>query len=61
MIMLLKLTQLYLVVKKDKKFSPISICFSSLVNFEKKLDKEEFTKNYFIEIPKTVYPKIRTH
>ena len=31
-------TTLFLLSKKDKKFSPISICFSSLVNLEKKLD-----------------------
>ena len=38
-------TTLYLLSKKDKKFSPISICFSSLVNFEKKLEKEDLEKN----------------
>ena len=32
-------TTLYLVSKKDSKVSPIYICFSTLVNFEKKLEK----------------------
>ena len=45
--------------KKDKKFSPISICFSSLVNLEKKLEKEDLEKIILVEVPKTVYPEIR--
>ena len=52
-------TTLYLVSKKDGKFSPISICFSSLVNFEKKPEKEDLEKIILIEVPKKVYPEIR--
>ena len=52
-------TTLYLVSKKDKNFSPISICFSSLVNLEKKFDKEELQKVILIEVPKAIYPNIR--
>ena len=53
-------TILYLLSKKDKKFSPISICFSSLVNLEKKLEKEDLEKIILVEVPKTVYPEIRS-
>ena len=35
------------------------ICFSSLVNFETKLGKEDLEKIILIEVPKTVYPEIR--
>ena len=35
-----------------------SICFSSLVNLEKKFDKEELQKIILIEIPKAIYPNI---
>ena len=52
-------TTLFLLSKKDKKFSPISICFSSLVNLEKKLEKEDLEKIILVEVPKTVYPEIR--
>ena len=51
-------TTLYLLSKKDSKFTPISICFSSLVNFEKKLEKEDLEKIILIEVPKTIYPEI---
>ena len=53
-------TTLFLLSKKDKKFSPISICFSSLVNLEKKLEKEDLEKIILVEVPKTVYPEIRS-
>ena len=53
-------TTLYLLSKKDSKFTPISICFSSLVNFEKKLEKEDLEKIILIEVPKTIYPEIRS-
>ena len=52
-------TTLYLSSKKDTNLSPISICFSSLVNFEKKIEKKEMEKIILVEVPKTVYPQIR--
>tara|TARA_A100000164_G_scaffold54067_1_gene42627 strand:+ start:681 stop:1091 length:411 start_codon:yes stop_codon:yes gene_type:complete len=52
-------TTLYLSSKKDTDLTPISICFSSLVNFEKKLEKTEMEKIILVEVPKTVYPEIR--
>ena len=52
-------TTLYLVSKKDSKLSPISICFSTLVNFEKKPEKSQMEKIILVEVPKTVYPEIR--
>ncbi len=48
-----------LVSKKDSKTSPISICFSTLVNFEKKIEKSQMEKIILAEVPKTVYPEIR--
>ena len=53
-------TTLYILSKKDSKFSPISICFSSLVNFEKKLEREDLEKIILIKVPQTVYPEIRS-
>ena len=53
-------TTLYLLSKKDSKFSPISICFSSLINFEKKFEKDELEKIILVEVPKMVYPDIRS-
>tara|TARA_Y100000590_G_C15505662_1_gene933410 strand:- start:559 stop:969 length:411 start_codon:yes stop_codon:yes gene_type:complete len=53
-------TTLYLLSKKDNKSSPISICLSSVVNFEKKFEKEELQKIILIEVPQTVYPEIRS-
>ena len=50
---------LYLTSKKNTKLSPISICFSSLVNFEKELEKNEMEKIILIEVPKKVYPEMR--
>ncbi len=52
-------TTLYLSSKKETNLSPISICFSSLVNFEKKLEKKEMERIILVEVPKTVYPEIR--
>ena len=52
-------TTLYLSSKKETNLSPISICFSSLVNFEKELEKKEMEKIILVEIPKVVYPEIR--
>ena len=52
-------TTLYIASKKDRQLSPISICLSSLGNFEKKFEKEELQKIILIEIPKIVYPEIR--
>ena len=34
-------TTLYLASKKETNLTPISICFSSLVNFEKEFEKKE--------------------
>ena len=51
-------TTLYLASKKDTNLTPISICFSSLVNFEKEFEKE-MEKIILVEVPKTVYPEIR--
>ena len=53
-------TTLYILSKKDSKFSPISICFSSPVNFEKKLEREDLEKIILIKVPQTVYPEIRS-
>ena len=52
-------TTLYLSSKKDTNSTPISICFSSLVNFEKEFEKKKMEKIILVEVPKTVYPEIR--
>ena len=52
-------TTLYLSSKKDTNSTPISICFSSLVNFEKEFEKKEMEKIILVEVPKTIYPEIR--
>lgn len=52
-------TTLYLSSKKDTNLSPISICLSSLVNFEKEFEKKEMEKIILVEVPKTIYPEIR--
>ena len=52
-------TTLYLSSKKDTNLSPISICLSSLVNFEKEFEKKEMEKIILVDVPKTVYPEIR--
>ena len=53
-------TTLYLLSKKDNKSSPISITLSSIVNFEKKFEKEELQKIVLINVPQEVYPEIRS-
>ena len=53
-------TTLYLLSKKDNKTSPISVCLSSIVNLEKKFEKEELQKVILIEVPEKVYPEIRS-
>lgn len=53
-------TTLYLISKKNTKLSPVSICFSSLINLEKELEKKELEKIILIEVPKSVYPDIRS-
>ncbi len=52
-------TTLYLSSKKNAQISPISICFSSVVNFEKELEKKEIEKVILVEVPSVVYPEIR--
>ena len=52
-------TTLYLASKKQTSLTPISICFSSLVNFEKEFEKKEMEKIILVEVPKTIYPEIR--
>ena len=52
-------TTLYLSSKKDTNLTPISICLSSLVNFEKEFEKKEMEKIILVEVPKIVYPEIR--
>ena len=53
-------TTLYLLSKKDNKSSLVSICLSSVVNLEKKFEKEELQKIILIEVPQTIYPEIRS-
>ena len=52
-------TTLYLASKEETNLTPISICFSSLVNFEKEFEKKEMERIILVEVPKTVYPEIR--
>ena len=52
-------TTLYLSSKKDTNLTPISICLSSLVNFEKEFEKKEMEKIILVEVPKIVYTEIR--
>ena len=52
-------TTLYLSSKKDTNLTPISICLSSLVNFEKEFEKKEMEKIILVDVPKMVYPEIR--
>ena len=51
-------TTLYLSSKKDTNLSPISICFSSLVNFEKELEKKEMEKIILIDVQNKIYPDL---
>ncbi len=53
-------TTLYLISKNEKKLSPISICFSTLINIEKKLESNVLEKIILVEVPETIYPDIRT-
>ena len=53
-------TTLFITSKKDKNLSPISICFSSLVNFEKEIEKMEMERIILVDVPKTVYPEVRS-
>ena len=53
-------TNLYFDPKdKDKDNFKISILFSSLINYEKKIDGKELEKIVLIEVPTTVYPDIK--
>ena len=53
-------TTLYITSKKDKNLSPISICFSSLVNFEKEIEKMEMERIILVDVPKKIYPEVRS-
>ena len=53
-------TNLYFEPKdKDKDDFKISILFSSLINYEKKIDDKELEKIVLIEVPTAVYPDIK--
>ena len=53
-------TNLYFEPKdKDKDDFKISILFSSLVNYEKKIDGKELEKIVLIEVPTAIYPDIK--
>ena len=53
-------TNLYFEPKeKDKDNFKVSILFSSLINYEKKIDGKELEKIVLIEVPTTVYPDIK--
>jgi preprotein translocase subunit SecB len=45
--------------EKDKDNFKISILFSSLINYEKKIDGKELEKIVLIEVPTAVYPDIK--
>ena len=45
---------------KDRVVICFSICFSTLVNFEKKLQKSQMEEIILVEVPKTIYPEIRS-
>jgi preprotein translocase subunit SecB len=44
---------------KDKDNFKISILFSSLINYEKKIDGKKLEKIVLIEVPTAVYPDIK--
>ncbi len=44
---------------KDKDNFEISILFSSLINYEKKIEDKELEKIVLIEVPTAVYPDIK--
>ncbi len=53
-------TNLYFEPKdKDKDNFKISILFSSLINYEKKIDGKELEKIVLIEAPTAVYPDVK--
>ena len=53
-------TNLYFEPKdRDRDNFKISILFSSLINYEKKIDGKELEKIVLIEVPTTVYPDIK--
>ena len=53
-------TNLYFEPKeKEKDNFKISILFSSLINFEKKIDGKELEKIVLIEVPTAVYPDVK--
>ena len=45
--------------EKEKDNFKISILFSSLINFEKKIDGKELEKIVLIEVPTAVYPDVK--
>jgi preprotein translocase subunit SecB len=53
-------THLYFEPKeKDKDTFKVSILFSSIINYEKKIDGKELEKIVLIEAPTAVYPDIK--
>ncbi len=53
-------TNLYFEPKdKDKDDFKISILFSSLVNYERKIDGKELEKIVLIEVPTAIYPDVK--
>ena len=44
---------------KDKDNFEISILFSSLINYEKKIEDKELEKIVLIEVPTTIYPDVK--
>ena len=53
-------TNLYFEPKeKDKDNFKISILFSSLINFEKKIEDKELKKIVLIEVPTAIYPDVK--
>ena len=44
---------------KDKDNFKISILFSSLINYEKKIDGKELEKIVLIEVPTAIYPDVK--
>ena len=53
-------TNLYFDPKnKDSKDFKMALIFSSVINFEKKVENEELKKMILIEVPGMVYPEIK--
>ncbi len=44
---------------KDKDSFKISILFSSIINYEKKIDDKELEKIVLIEVPTAIYPDVK--